>query len=68
MGAFLDLSSEQLRIVEHACRELASRYWRDSYSERNATIKQAIIDGAVELESIADRFGALRSAMKGRAS
>jgi len=67
MDAPVDLSTDQLRIVEHACREVAARYWRESYSERNATIKQAIVDGAFELEQIADQFCALRAARKARA-
>ena len=66
MDASLNLSGDELRLIEHACRELAARYWRDSYSERNATIKQAIVDGALELEQIADRFGTLRAAKAGR--
>ena len=62
----VELSRDELRVIEEACRTLARRYWSQSDEEPTDSVKQAIVDAAIEAERLAERFGMLTGSFVGR--
>lgn len=62
----VELSHDELRVVEEACRALAHRYWSRSDEEPSDPVRRAITDAALEAERLADRFRVLSGSVFGR--